>query len=161
MLLLAGCATTGRTSRLAPDDEEQALRAAGIGLYELSAGRLAQVHAGRSELQAFGRLLAEHHETANASLLSLLQSRGVEPPRAMPAWLELRLARLRPGGGAGFDQHFVQVAGLEDHERLLAEYATSASTVQDAGLRAWFASQLPALRSHLAVARSLAAAPAA
>lgn len=160
-MLLAGCATPGRPSRLSADDEVLALRAAGIGLYELSAGRLAQAHAGSAELQAFGRLLADHHEGANAALLSLLRSHGAAPPRAMPAWLELRLAQLQPDGSADFDRRFVQVGGLQDQQRLLALHADAARSVGDPALRAWFASQLPTLRSHLAVARSLAAAPAA
>ncbi|WBY00978.1 DUF4142 domain-containing protein [Ramlibacter tataouinensis] len=157
--LLAGCASTGRRSQLAADDEVLALRAAGLGLYELSVAQLVQARADRADLQAFGRLLAEHHGPANAELLGLLQARGAVPPRAMPAYLELRLARLQLQMQAqdGFDRRFVQVAGLQDQERLLALHEYAALAVQDGALHGWFASQLPALRSHLAVARSLAA----
>lgn len=158
--LTAGCATRRRPSSLADDDEVLALRAAGIGLYELSAGRLAQARAQRTELQAFGRLLVDHHEVANASLLGLLRSHGVAPPRAMPAYLESRLAQLQPDGVAGFDRRFARIAGLQDQERLLALHDHAVLAVQDAALRDWFGSQLPVLRSHLAVARSLAAATA-
>ncbi len=159
--LLASCASATRRGQLSPGDQVLALRAAGIGLYELAAGQLAQARAQRADLQAFGRVLAEHHEAANAALLTLLQSRAIAPPPTMPAYLELRLARLRPDGGSRFDQRFVQVAGLQDQERLVALHEDAGVAAEDASLRSWFSGQLPALRSHLAVARSLAAAPPA
>lgn len=158
--LLAGCASAARRGQLAPDDQVLALRAAGLGLYELAAGQLAQAHAQRADLQAFGRLLVEHHGAANADLLGLLQARSIAPRATLPAYLERRLASLQPGA-EGFDQRFVPIAGLQDQERLVALHEDAGVAVIDTALRRWFSGQLPALRSHLAVARSLAAAPAA
>lgn len=159
--LLAGCASAARRSEWAHDDEVLALRAAGLGLYELSAAQRLQAHAQWPELQAFGRQLAAHHGAAGAELLGLLQSRGIAPPRTMPTYLEVRLARLQPqAGGGGFDRRFVQGVGLQDQVRLVALHEDAVLAVADAALRGWFGGQLPALRSHLAIARSLAAQPA-
>lgn len=154
---LHGCASPGRRAQLAPDDEVLALRAAGAGLYGLAAGQLALAQSQDPPVRAFGQMLVGHHEAANATLLGLLQARGVSPPRTLPAYLELRLARLQPAGGTDFDRQFTRVAGLEDQQRQLALHAQAALAVQDDALRNWFAGQLPALRSQLAVARSLAA----
>jgi len=159
--LLASCASAARRGQLTADDRLLALRAAGLGLYELATGQLALARAQRIDLQAFGALLAEHHQAANAALLTLLQSRAIAPPPTMPAYLELRLAKLRPEGEDSFDRRFVQLAGLQDQERLVALHEFAGDAVEDAALRGWFSGQLPALRSHLAVARSLAAAPPA
>lgn len=155
--VLPGCAAAGRRARLEPDDEVQALRAAGSGLYEIAAGRLAVVRSPSPPVQAFGQMLVGHHQAANAELLQLLQARGVSAAPALPPYLELRLARLQPAAAGDFDERFARVAGLEDQQRRLAMHAQAAGTVHDPQLRDWFARQLPALRSHLAVARSLAA----
>ncbi|WP_167772931.1 DUF4142 domain-containing protein [Ramlibacter humi] len=165
--LLPGCATNrapdaeagaGPMPALAADDRQLATQAAGGGLYEVEAGRLAEARASRPEVRSFGQMLVEQHLAANAELASLLQARGMAPPTTVPPRFVARLAAMGRLSGPDFDLDFVRTAGLEDHEAQIALFESGAREAHDPALRAWFGNTLPVLRNHLAAAQSLAGA---
>lgn len=165
VVLATGCASTApgtpagpaMAARLSADDRVFALQAAGGGLYEVEAGRLAVARGSRPEVRGFGQMLVDHHAASNAELAALLQSRGIAPPPALPPQFAAKLSRLSAATGPAFDHHFVRTAGIGDHRLQIALFENAARDVRDPQLRAWFAKALPALRSHLSGAQALAA----
>lgn len=164
-LALTGCAAThhggsaaGATAgaRLGTDDRVFALQAAGGGLYEVEAGRLAATRAGSADVRAFGQMLVDHHTASNAELMSLLQARGLAPPPALPTALAAKLARLAPLTGAAFDQEFLRHAGIADHQAQIELFMRASRDASDPALKAWFTRTLPSLQAHLQAAQGLA-----
>jgi putative membrane protein len=166
LLALAGCtsmntggtgaagATTG--ARLATDDRVYAMQAAGGGMYEVEAGRLAATRAASPEVRAFGQMLVDHHTASNAELMSLLQARGLPPPPALPTAMAAKIARLAPLSGAAFDQEFIRNAGIADHQTQIELFMRASRDVADPALRAWFTKTLPSLQAHLQAAQGIA-----
>jgi putative membrane protein len=165
-LLASGCAAGGGATtatvgasprgRLVGDDFMFAMQAADGGLYEVEAGRLATTRATRPEVQRFGQMLVDHHTAANAELIELLQARAVRPPAAMPSQMSYRLARLAAADAREFDSQFVRTVGVDEHRQQVGLFERASREVQDPALRAWFVKTLPALRSHLNAAQTLA-----
>lgn len=150
----ASGASAGR--RLSADDRVFALQAAGGGLYEVEAGRLAVTRAASAEVRSFGQMLVDHHTGSNAELVWLLRARGVPAPPVMPAALDAKLARLLPLTGDAFDRQFIQTAGIADHRQQIALFQQASRDVADPALRAWFAKTLPSLSAHLESAQAVA-----
>lgn len=154
----AGCAS--RTDgRLGDDDQVFAMQAAYGGRFEVDAGALATTRAASAEVRAFGQLLVDHHQAANAELAALLQARGLQPPLAPSAGMAARMARLAPLSGAAFDREFIRTAGIAAHQQQIALFLHAGRDVADPALRAWFIATLPTLRAHLEAAQGLAMLP--
>lgn len=168
VVLAAGCASTApgtppgpsMAARLSAEDRVFALQAAGGGLYEVEAGRLAVARATRPEVRGYGQMLVDHHAAANAELAALLQSRGIAPPAVVPPQFVSKLSRMSGAAGPAFDHYFVRIAGVEDHRLQVTLFENAARDVRDPELKAWFVRTLPALRSHLTGAHALAGPPA-
>ena len=166
MLGLAGCAGMGAGAtgsagaatgtRLSADDRVYAMQAAGGGMYEVEAGRLAAARAASPDVRAFGQMLVDHHTASNAELLSLMQARGLPPPTALPAAMAAKIARLAPLSGAAFDQEFIRNAGIADHQTQIELFLRASRDVNDPALKAWFAKTLPSLQAHLQAAQGIA-----
>lgn len=166
MAFATGCAsmnTGGTTSagaasggRLTTDDRVYAMQAAGGGMYEVEAGRLAATRAASADVRAFGQMLVDHHTASNAELMSLLQARGLTPPPALPPAMAAKIARLAPLTGAAFDQEFIRNAGIADHQTQIELFMRASRDVGDPVLKAWFVKTLPSLQAHLQAAQGIA-----
>ncbi|AEG92381.1 DUF4142 domain-containing protein [Ramlibacter tataouinensis] len=156
----SGTATAGApgagAAALGMQDRVFALQAAAGGMYEVQAGQLAAARAADPQVQAFGRMLVDHHTLSNNELLSLLQARGLAAPAALPPQLQAKLARLQGLNGPEFDREFIRNAGLLDHQVQITLAEQASRDAVDPALRAWFAKNLPVLRQHLGAAQAVA-----
>lgn len=137
-------------------DAQFAMLAAGNGLYEVEASRLAMNRASRVDVRDYARMLVNHHTTANEELASLLRSKGAAVPTALPADKRLKLERLSAASGAEFDRMYLAVTGIADHQADIALYERAAREVSDMELQAFAGRTLPRLQMHLQAARALA-----
>jgi putative membrane protein len=164
-LLASGCAAPDSAATaiprgtLAADDRTLAMQAAGAGLYEVEAGRLALARATGPALRDYGDMLVRHHLAAGVELQALLAAHGLPAPVRLPPQFDARLARLAAAQAEGFDTLFAQVAGVQDHEAQLAFFRHASQVARDPQLRDWFARNLPVLRQHLQAAQALPGAP--
>lgn len=152
----AGTAGASTGARLSTDDRVYAMRAAGGGMYEVEAGRLAAARATNPEVRTFGQMLVDHHSASNAELVSLLQARGLTPPPALPPAMTAKMARLAALSGAAFDQEFMRNAGVADHRAQIELFMRASRDATDPTLKAWFAKTLPSLQMHLQAAQGVA-----
>jgi putative membrane protein len=158
--VLGGCASRPETpGGLARDDRTVAMQAAGAGLYEVAAARLATSRTAAAGVRAYADMLVQHHGASHAELGSLLAARGVAVPAVLPPQFDARLAALAGVPAPRFDAQFVQLTGVQDHQAQITLFEHASRTVQDPALRGWFARQLPVLRQHLQAAQDLARAP--
>ena len=165
----AGCATRTSTlgaggastsaaaaATLPANDRAFIAIAAGSGLFEVEAGKLAMEKARSPEVKGFGRMLVEHHQMANNELMALARSKNALPPAALPPDLQAKLAGLSRLSGDDFDREFIRTAGVQAHVNAIAQFEQGRRTVADRDLQAWIAKTLPTLQQHLRSAQDLA-----
>ena len=58
--------------------------------------------------------------------------------------------------GAAFDEEFIRIAGVQDHQHAIAQFDQASRTLADADLQAWTVKTLPVLRTHLQAAQDIA-----
>jgi putative membrane protein len=138
-------------------DRSFATMAAASGLYEVEASRVAMVRAGNPQVHSYAAMLVQHHTMANSELMALLRAHAMSPPSALPPDKRAKLDSLAAMPAADFDKQFVQMVGVEDHQRDIELFERGASAVSDNGLKTWITKTLPTLRSHLSAAEGLVA----
>jgi putative membrane protein len=103
-------------------------------------------------VKAFAQHLAIDHRVLNAGLVALAKAKDVTlPPAATTAPSELATR-----SGAAFDKMFLALM-VKEHDAAISLFEGESRDGRDADVKEWAAQQLPALRDHLAKARSLAA----
>ena len=139
---------------LSDADREFINKAAVGGAAEVELGTLATQRASRPVVKEFGAKMVKDHGAANAELVTLAKSRGVDVPTALdPAHQAIR-DRLMALQGPDFDRAYMQEM-VKDHTQDLAEFEKAAQTLGDAELRGWADAKLPMIREHLALARDI------
>lgn len=130
--------------------------AAGAGMYEVQAARLAHTRAASPQVRSYAQMLLDQHTAKNKELMALVGHKGHRLAPGMPAELQQKVDTLTGLSGARFDQEFVRMTGVQDHTATIAAFERSRAEVSDADLRAFIDRTLPALRSHLQQAQDLA-----
>lgn len=163
---VAGCAsevdlrapgtTLGAAAALAPADMNFAMSAARGGLFEVEASRLAAAGATMPAVRGFAQMLVHDHTTANQQLAAVLHRKGLAVPSALPPHLQLQLRRLSRMSGASFDNAYIRMVGLQDHQRAIAAFERAIPSLSDRDLRDWAEKNLPVLRAHLRGAQDVA-----
>lgn len=143
-------------SRLAVPDVGFATVAAGTGLYEVEASRIALGKAVSAPVRDYAQMMVAHHTASNNELMALLRAKGVTPPTVMPSDKQAKITQLSRLAGAEFDREYIRMVGVQDHQAAIAQFEQGARTVADADLRAWIAKTLPTLQAHLQQAQGIA-----
>jgi putative membrane protein len=130
--------------------------AAGAGMYEVEAARLALTRAGNPQVRSYAQMLLDHHTASNKELTTLVGSKGHRVAPGLPAELQQKIGTLTRLSGADFDREFVRMTGVQDHSAAIAAFEQGQRSVADRDLRAFIDKSLPVLRSHLQQAQDLA-----
>jgi putative membrane protein len=143
-------------SRLSVADQQFVAVAAGSGMYEVEAARLAATRAADAQVKAYAQMLVDHHTANNNELIALVSSKGHRLAPGLPPALQQKVATLSGLSGAAFDREFVRTTGVQDHMAAVAAFEQNRSRVNDRDLQAYIDKSLPVLRSHLQQAQDLA-----
>jgi len=130
--------------------------AAGAGMYEVEAARMALTRAGNPQVRSFAQMLLDQHTAANRELMAMVGGKGHKVAPGMPPELQAKLDTLKGTSAANFDHEFIRTTGVADHMATIAEFEKSRSSVGDRDLRAFIDKTLPVLRTHLQQAQDLA-----
>ena len=142
--------------RLAPTDMQFVAVAAGSGMYEVEAARLAVSRATDPQVRSFAQMLVDHHTASNNELTALVSAKGHRIAPGLPPSLQQKVTTLSGMQGVAFDREFIRMTGVQDHMAAIAAFDQARTTVADAGLRAFIEKTLPVLRSHLQQAQGIA-----
>lgn len=126
-------------------------------MYEVEAGKLAQVRGMAADVKAFGKMMADGHTATTAEMKPLAAAAGQTPPAALDERRKGLLDNLKAAGPADFDRVYVdqQVAAHEEALTLMSGYAANGD---DAGLKAFAAKTAPVVQMHLDKANGMKAA---
>jgi putative membrane protein len=149
-------ATAPAPARLAPADQQFIAVAAGAGMYEVEAARLAIRRAGNAHVRSYAQMLLDHHTANNKELMTLVSAKGHRVAPGLPAPLQQKLKRLSGLSGAEFDREFLQVVAVQDHAAAINAFEEGRSRVRDRDLRAYIDKSLPVLRQHVQGAKAVA-----
>jgi putative membrane protein len=142
--------------KLSPADLHFVALAAGAGMYEVDAARVALSRASDPQVRSYAQMLLDQHTANNQQLISIMQSKGHRIAPGLPAELQQKVSKLSTLSGAAFDQEFVRMTGVADHKAAIAAFEQGDRSVTDRDLQAYIDKTLPALRSHLQMAEDLA-----
>jgi putative membrane protein len=134
-------------------DQEFFNKAAGGGMFEVEAGKLAQSKGQSDGVKSFGSMLEKDHSAANDELKALASKKGVTLPSAIPAKMQKTLDKL--GKSKHFDKDFVHEVGLKDHKEDISLFEKTSKGAGDADVKAFAGKTLPTLKEHLKHAEEL------
>jgi putative membrane protein len=137
---------------LAQKDLEFATKAAQGGIKEVRLGELAQQQAATPEVQQFGQRMVQDHGQANEQLTQIMQGKGIELPKEMPADAQELHDELQQKSGAEFDQAYMEDM-VSDHQKDVEAFQQYVETGQDPDLRSFAEQTLPILEQHRRLAQ--------
>ncbi len=121
---------------------------------EIMLGQLAEQHGGSQGVRDFGKTLTADHGKAKDEMMKLATSMSITPPTGPKPEAKMKYDQLSKLNGAQFDREFVK-GMVEDHQKDIAEFEKQAKAGNAASKVA--ENQLPTLRKHLDMAKSLQA----
>jgi putative membrane protein len=127
-------------------DQDFFTKAAGGGMYEVDAGKLAQTKGQSDGVKSYGSMLVKDHGAANDELKALASKKGATLPSAIPADKQKKLEKLSKE--KNFDKEFVEEVGLDDHRVDIALFEKTSKDADDADVKAFAAKTLPTLKAH-------------
>jgi putative membrane protein len=143
-------------ARLSSADLQFVAVAAGAGMYEVEAARLAATRAANVQVKTYAQMLVDHHTANNNELTALLAKKGQRVAPGLPAALQQKVTMLSGLNGADFDREFIRNTGVGDHKAAIAAFEQSRGQVSDRDLQAFIDKTLPTLKSHLQQAQDIA-----
>jgi len=143
-------------SRLSAADVQFVAVAAGSGMYEVEASRVALSRATDPQVRAYAQMLVDHHTTSNNELMTIVGTKGQRIAPALPASLQQKVTMLSGLSGPAFDREYVRMTGVQDHRAAIAAFEQAQGSVADRDLQAFIVKTLPVLRSHLQQAQDIA-----
>jgi putative membrane protein len=153
--LAAACLAlgSGAFAAVSKKDQQFFTKAAGGGMFEVEAGKLAQSKGQSEGVNSFGAMLEKDHGAANDELKALAAKKGATLPSAVPADMQKKLDKL--GKAKDFDKDFIKEVGLADHKKDIAMFEKTSKGADDADVKAFASKTLPTLKTHLGHAESL------
>lgn len=152
----APAAPMAAAPRMAAQDMQFVAVAAGSGMYEVEAARMATTKAMDPQVRAYAQMLVQHHTANNAELMALVSAKGHRVAPGLPAPLQQKVNTLNGLSGAAFDREFVRMTGVADHMAAVNAFEQGQRSVADRDLQAYITKTLPVLRAHLQQAQDLA-----
>ncbi|MDQ3058296.1 MAG: DUF4142 domain-containing protein [Pseudomonadota bacterium] len=154
----AGSASASGSAAATPvraSDRTFMVKAAGSGMYEVEASRLAEQKATDQSIKELASMLVKHHTDANNELMQLASTKGVSLPAKLPRDKQGELDKMSKLSGSAFDREYMRKVGIAAHQNDIKLFEKSHRSARDAELKAWIGNTLPTLRDHLAQAQKI------
>ena len=131
-----------------------AAKAIESGMAEVKMGNLADRKATNPEVKRFGVQMVQDHTRANNLLIRITQKHKWITPSDMDVEHQQSYSKLATVMSDEFDQGYVAQM-VKDHEMAVAMFQQASTKVTDPELKTFVTSTLPALKTHLGMARDL------
>ncbi len=148
-------AESKKDDKVARGDRKFIEEAAGSGMFEVQAAKLASTKASDPEVKKYAEMLVDQHTKANEELMQIAKAKSVEPPATPPRAMRKQVEDLGKKQGPEFDREFVQKVGIQAHEKDIKKFQEAGKDVKDPELKAFVTKTMPALQEHLAQAKQL------
>jgi putative membrane protein len=158
--IVAACSLLAAAPAQARSDASFMKQAAENGNAEIEASKLALTKAKNPEVKTFAdHMVADHTKVAD-ELKQLAASKKVDLPTGPSMMQKGKLKMLNSGSDDKFDERYARDFGLKAHQDTIKLFQNAANEAKDADVKAFAQKTLPALQSHLDMARKLASTTA-
>jgi putative membrane protein len=125
-------------------------------LFEVEAGRIAGSQAQLPAIKAFGKRMVDDHSQTTDQLKSLVSDNDIKAqlPTALDDKHQAKLDKLKGLSGNEFDENYIE-GQVKAHEKAVDMFQAYSQSGDNAKLKDWAQSTLPALRNHLEEAKTL------
>jgi putative membrane protein len=135
-------------------DRDFVMDAAMSSMLEVELGRIAAQQGASDSVKQFGQMMVDHHQKANAELMTLASSKGVTLPTTLDEKHQQQLTKLQGLSGAEFDRAYARLM-VREHRDAVSDFEKENSRGTDMDLKAFAGKTLPTLQEHLRMARAL------
>lgn len=130
------------------NDSKFATTAAADGMAEVSVAKIAQQKAVNPRVKGFAGMMVTDHTKANDALAALAKTKNITLPTAVDADAQKKADELSKKSGKSFDRAYVE-AMVDGHKKAVKLFTDAAQNCKDPDLKAFAASTLPTLKTHL------------
>jgi putative membrane protein len=123
------------------------------GLMEIQMGKLAQTHSVNAAVKKLGDRIVQDHGKMVEELQAMGRKKSIQLSKEMSSEHREKLEKLAKLNGAEFDREFTRAA-ISGHEKSVTKFEKEIKSGMDPEVKAWAQKRLPAIREHLALARS-------
>jgi putative membrane protein len=122
---------------------------------EIETGRLAQLRGKDKDVIAYGKRMTREHTEASNELTNILKAKNMSYPKpSLPN--DEHSNKLRNSTGGEFDKQYISMMVM-DHQKTIDLFETASKNIQEPELKAFATKLLPSLKTHLNLAKELAA----
>ena len=130
------------------DDAKFATTAAGDGLAEVNAGKMAQNKAVSPRVKEFATMMVNDHTKAGDELAALAKTKNIALPLMPGADAKKGADDLAAKSGKDFDKAYID-AMLDGHKKAVKLFEDASQNCKDPDLKAFATKTLPTLKMHL------------
>lgn len=143
----SGGSDTNANLPFAPADSTFAMKAAGGGMFEVEAGRLAQQNAQSERVKGYGAMMVQDHQESNQDLISIAKNSGLVIPTTLPPDKQQMVDQLRNLKGRQFDSRYMGMM-VQDHQKTINDFQQQSNSGANGNLKAFAQKTLPVLQKH-------------
>ncbi len=136
------------------DDHEFVVEAASGGLMEVQLGEIADQNAASAKVKEFAGTMVKDHSKANEELKALGAQKNISIPSTPGEDHQKHIDDLMTKKGDEFDKDYMKLM-VEDHEEDVEKFEKEAEKGKAAEIKAFAAKQVPTLKQHLEMAKSI------
>ena len=135
-------------------DEDFLIKATEINMEEIQLGQLAQQKGTLQDVKDLAKMLTDEHNKAMNDLRALASRESIAIPTATTDKVKNAYDKLNEKApGNDFDKEYCDMM-VKGHNDAIDAFEKAASNAYDPDIKAWAASMLPGLRSHLEQAKA-------
>jgi putative membrane protein len=137
-------------------DTEFANMAAMGGNAEIAWGKLAMTKSTNKNVQKYASKMVKDHTKASKNLMKVAMKHNMTLPTTMSDDQTQVMSQLQQASGADFDRMYLQMSGVDAHQKMLALFQGEVSGGADADLKSFATKTLPVVQMHLQMAQDMA-----
>jgi len=129
-------------------DAKFLVEAAEINLEEIQLGQLAQTNAIMPDVKSLGKMMETEHTSTQKALEALAAKKQITVPTSLTNDGQDAYKKLSEKKGMDFDKEYCDMM-VKGHKGAIDKFEKASTDATDGDIKAWAASMLPALRTHL------------
>jgi len=135
-------------------DAKFMMMAATSDMNEIGLSNMALQKSSNDSVKQFAQMMIDDHTKASDQLKTVAMSKNVALPTSADSKHQMMMTKLQSMSGDMFDRMFVKTM-VKDHEKAVKMFQKESMNGKDADAKAFAASTLPTLQSHLTMAQSM------
>jgi putative membrane protein len=151
-VLVAPAAAAHAASTVSSQDRQWVQTSAAGDLFEIKGGQMAEQKGQAQAVRSLGARLVADHTKSLSDTRDLAGKLGITLPSQPDAKMQSELSQFSAASGAAFDVLYAKTE-VSDHEQDISEATTEISNGSSAEVKHEAQTELPVLRTHLALAQ--------